>query len=645
MLLVTPLVKVDGAYLRRKSLGSADQLSVKESTTPDSPISSGRRLRNGGGCVPGQFHISIEVDEPNSCSNSDVYPVEWDHPKVAPFIFYDTAAACCERVIQKAGKCRVINACADDAEVVSATPIEIYSEPSCGKTIWRPSTTELYVCTNSDEGYPVNFPYVYFSAEQCCKKSPWADESTPCQVVDVCATDSPTTQPSSGSAVGVKSWYVHPKTNQCAQDCVKERGTYCGGEIPSWSTPFDTVDLCCDSISWKPRDECVVNTETLDPESGSAVRSWYVHSATNQCVQDCVKERGTYCGGAIPSWSTPFETVDLCCDSISWKPRDECVVEIKTFDPTSGSDDTSWYVHPATNECVQDCVKERGTYCGGAIPSWSTPFETADLCCDSISWKPRDECVVKRETLAPTSQPTEGMSAVPSTSPTDEPKYAWYMRDSDQVCVQNCETDQGFACGGIVNKIVNGVVNQYKATYRSAAECCKSVPGKTFEECRPSSSRLAPTFEVVNNDSSNFSSIAQRPAPREINCPSQLWYLHRLGSQSLCVNDLNYDDGTYDSSSRYFRKFHSSKTCCDRSVAGKKCEVVDVCDDAHADSYFPNEGLDRWWADESNGWDHGTCVKRLPIPKSARTWGSQTKCCTKAFPGQRSGNCIANLEP
>lgn len=303
--------------------------------------------------------------------------------------------------------------------------------------------------------------------------------------------------------------------------------------------------------------------------------------------------------------------------------------------PTTPTPD--WYVDRGISKCVMDCVDEPRRPCGGSKTDWEPSYPTLEECCQSINWIAPEDC---RATASPIKQATSPPitllgDAFEDTMPTSRPTkhFDWYIERATNQCVQDCEDEPGYPCGG--------PAGQWEARYKSAEECCDTMPWKPFGNCQATAE---PTNPPTVNPGSLLMEVTPRPTRRRnrptpsptakptVECPAPYWILFKNGANTKCINDISYVEDLLNPSMASYLIFDSAKQCCASRIAGDNCHVVDVCN-----TY--------WFGDYSGGWEDGVCISsnQAPIPKGRRTFESQLGCCKDAFLGQTSGACTSFL--
>lgn len=181
----------------------------------------------------------------------------------------------------------------------------------------------------------------------------------------------------------------------CARDCESggalDGNNDCAGIVEDgWVDLYPTVRECCtEKMGWQDTDLCV----SLSDPSSTGTNKYYVIQQDKKCAKDCEPTATDLaCAGRPDHVSeTLYDTPEECCnEKLSWLSLSKCLAAT-TGAPVTGAG--SWYVDWELSKCVKDCPTGSGPNCGGLSETWDIDHQTANDCCDMISWVPRDQCV------------------------------------------------------------------------------------------------------------------------------------------------------------------------------------------------------------------------------------------------------------
>lgn len=127
------------------------------------------------------------------------------------------------------------------------------------------------------------------------------------------------------TATGSNEWYIgNNYENRCVKDCFPDDNPDCGGLI-EWGDTYVTLGECCEKLSNVALGLCEANSDSsVGPFTGT--EKYYQDQTNHKCVQDCAVGGGNEaCGGTIETSGTLlYETVDDCCQSLTWVNDDFC---------------------------------------------------------------------------------------------------------------------------------------------------------------------------------------------------------------------------------------------------------------------------------------------------------------------------------
>ena len=406
-------------------------------------------------------------------------------------------------------------------------------------------------------------------------------------------------------------WFV--SSSKCAKDC--DPSTTGGGEeticltVPSTSTElFDTVELCCDKVTWVSAEDCkvlseggTVTTSTVTTTINAGTNEYYysgIYPDTNKCVKDCPVGSDPLCGGVTTGET--YATVDLCCsERVTWVPTEECKVFTEGGTPATAATVTTtlptgtgeWY-YKSGSHCVKDCPVGSDPLCGGVTLEET---RTIELCCSvKVSWVPAEDCKILSEggTVATSTQAATTTTVATGTS-------EWYYY-SGSVCVKDCPVGSADFCAGVTSG----------DTY-TLDTCCSTKVYWEPEECK------------ILSEGGTITTSTVAATTTTVNTGTGEWYYK---SGSVCVKDCPVESaefcGGVTSGDTY-----TLDTCCSTKVywmSGEDCKILSeggtvTTSTAAATTTTVNTGTGEWYY--SGG---SKCVKDCPVDSGEDVCGGVT---------------------
>ena len=421
-------------------------------------------------------------------------------------------------------------------------------------------------------------------------------------------------------------WFV--SSSKCAKDC--DPSTTGGGEeticltVPSTSTElFDTVELCCDEVTWVSAEDCkvlseggTVTTSTVTTTINAGTNEYYysgIYPDTNKCVKDCPVGSDPLCGGVTTGET--YATVDLCCsERVTWVPTEECKVLTEGGTPATAATVTTtlptgtgeWY-YKSGSQCVKDCPVGSDPLCGGVTLEET---RTIELCCSvKVSWVPAEDCKILSEggTVATSTQAATTTTVATGTG-------EWYYKSGSQ-CVKDCPVGSDPLCGGVTLEETRTIelCCSVKVSWVPAEDCKILSEGGTV-----ATSTQAATTTTVATGTSEWYYYSGSVCVKD--CP--------VGSAEFCAGVTSGDTYTLD-------------TCCSTKVywEPEECKILSeggtiTTSTVAATTTTVNTGTGEWYYKSGS-----VCVKDCPVESaefcggvtSGDTYTLDTCCSTKVY--------------
>jgi len=276
----------------------------------------------------------------------------------------------------------------------------------------------------------------------------------------------------------------------------------CGGIASSTTSTYTTAADCCkNSLSSLSSGYCehVSNGSTAASYAGS--EKWYVDSANQICVQDCVVgTSGKQCGGTIKLASpTLYADAATCCkNTLPW-------VSACTERSTAGKGNPTNLYWDSPNGCRKDCaVTSTNVNCAPA-PSTATLYADATTCCKSAnSWINLNWCVSRAD-------PTFSYTASTSPSTGAWGTGLWYVNYVDGVCRRDCFKNPSVTANAGCDFSLTGSTPYYT----SAADCCKTALAWTDKTACETGSTSGQTITTVATSQWYVSYNSDRPCKKD----------------------------------------------------------------------------------------------------------------------------------
>jgi hypothetical protein len=276
-----------GVALLRGSIGgngvSASSSSLPQRLNPDLPadvqalIKDGRiasnmlpRLgkqsqRSLSECSPTVWHMSVQPDEHDTCTNSGVVPDSWNIPAMAPYLFFDDPESCCIGYFGAGYTCNIVEGCGDNdmeekSAVITRSPTP-KSSPRPSKKPVSPPPSVSPVTSDPSESQVTSPP-----STSPITSAPFANPVTPAPV----GVDS-----TQGEGCD-KLWHISTQTG-ATYTCTND------AEFPDvWSRDgmkanflFATADECCQR--YFSGQECI-QVDTCGLKDNSC-HEWHISTA------------------------------------------------------------------------------------------------------------------------------------------------------------------------------------------------------------------------------------------------------------------------------------------------------------------------------------------------------------------------------
>lgn len=216
-------------------------------------------------------------------------------------------------------------------------------------------------------------------------------------------------------------------------------------------------------------------------------------------------------------------------------------------------------------------------------------FGSAEKCCEAFFSGERCDlvniCPEGLPTMAPTTpapQTEKPISKPKTPNPTSRPSQdvPWYVDRAIGKCVQSCEGSN--PCGGKMGK--------WTENFRSAQDCCGSIPWIDFGECLTTPSPTGPppptgvptmtpktgkpTSRPTEAPTTKKPTMAPTSVPT-IDCSAYKWHMStREGDIQVCTNDEEYPEAWLESAQFFF---HDTGDECCQSTFGGSCNQRDGC--------------------------------------------------------------------
>ncbi|EED90400.1 predicted protein [Thalassiosira pseudonana CCMP1335] len=555
-----------------------------------------------------EWHLSIELDEEATCTNSANVPSDWYSESIRKYLLHPTPEKCCASLVAGGyNTCFVLDACAEKGvnDTVSPTP-----KPTT-KTTSVPSgtaegvegghtTSTFFFYLDFDAGYckadgkhdDLHDAFLFETAEECCA-SGWLNKdgclSLTLEKLTAVNTQTPTSSSLLRPTVSpLSSVMVHNPTNT-PSDCSKkvfhmsqDKEITCtnDGIYPDeWNSSrkakrylFTTGADCCTErfpdISCEIIDVCdsiktIEVPPTDSPSAGPTKRTDLPSSLRSNNLSSTPSSNPSFTHSLRPS-AGEIESTTVVNDTLS--------------DPTQNPTwlaGCGWW-HPSMKK-FNTCEN------GGEYPeawdklAWADKknlfYESAMMCCHGYFHGPCnmvDECGGEKD--------EDGISSLQTT---DEPS----IDVGGLVCEQrewhvSIETNVEYTCTNSKNFPQEWLYGSTRDNYLfgSANACCDHFFGPsqkcvTVDTCKEFTAKS--THSPVNE-----SPILPPIDEYSGSSCNNLWHVSLVGgAKYTCTNDLAYPSiwNSGELKSRYLQA--TARACCDMHFSSMPCEIVDVCPD------------------------------------------------------------------
>ena len=138
----------------------------------------------------GQLYWHMSITQGYTCTNSQVYPAEWDYPINRQNFLHDTVEECCKRFVDQGLECNVVDVNEEGEEWPCnkwhlSVELDSYGRPVDDKN----------TCTNTGMVHQAWLDYQQYyiqdSYESCCER--WNIPMEECKMNDACAEETTTT--------------------------------------------------------------------------------------------------------------------------------------------------------------------------------------------------------------------------------------------------------------------------------------------------------------------------------------------------------------------------------------------------------------------------------------------------------------------
>ncbi len=142
----------------------------------------------------------------------------------------------------------------------------------------------------------------------------------------------------------------------------------------------DTAQECCsDEYDWMENELCAARTDQVD------VNKYWPDKTNSKCILD------SQTPATDLSISIYNSTAECCSEGVYWLSEAECLTA--SGDETALVASNKYWIDWTRERCFQDC--EGAAPCAGLgnVHDWDETYDTAESCCDEISWIPREDCL------------------------------------------------------------------------------------------------------------------------------------------------------------------------------------------------------------------------------------------------------------
>ena len=155
----------------------------------------------------------------------------------------------------------------------------------------------------------------------------------------------------------------------------------CGGLVEeAWVVLHDSAEDCCaHEYSWMSNELCAARS------THSTLSKFWADKTNAKCQDDLV----------VPTEDLSmalYESIEDCClYGLSWLSKGACFSSSGSGMDLTGLGSNKYYIDYVKEQCAQDC--DGPAPCGGLAQQWNILYETAEQCCDRISWVSRSDCL------------------------------------------------------------------------------------------------------------------------------------------------------------------------------------------------------------------------------------------------------------